>query len=374
MRSMRDVIRILENADFDHRIHDVDDLHTFDYKEFSDKGRADIDTRGVYPRADNALADGPDEEIIIDIENVEEDINSIEPDPIQLSRLQQILNGELKITDQTIRKGPINLDDNAKHQIAGRLGVSVEDLDALNNTLTQQLRDKQGDDEENKMLLTSLKEEYHRMMRKIKPPLAMREAGYSNRPFKKVNGWWYPPFQDPGPDHPLPMVSPEEVEAERLAAAERVKQKRAKRALDRERAFEQRFYAEPDSLGNLTVRDSETGDTKFVQGGQATELTDQLKSGANQDAVLAPLFERASNPESDSYHSEIGAASGTFNFPWHLGPHHGFATVFYNDAKQLELQSVMDMGGEEIDLDNLPDPQREQLVQQARDFINSGDV
>jgi len=119
----------------------------------------------------------------------------------------------------------------------------------------------------------------------------------------------------------------------------------------------------------VTVRDSDTGDSKFVQGAQATELLDKLDSGANEDTVLGRLFEKAENPESDSYAKEMMATSGTYNFPWKLGAHHGLATVFFSvadDQPMLRLDSVRNVSGEEI---AMSDQQREELTQQARDFI-----
>ena len=377
MNTMRDVIRILENADFDHRTHDVADLHSFNQQEFSDKGRADIATHGVYPRADNAM--GADEdELIIDIE---EDTDSIEPDPVQLDQLHQILNGELQQSDEAIRRGPVHLDDRAKQDIAGQLGMSPQDVDTLSNTLTQKLRDEQGQEDEEKILLSTLGEAYQKLMQEIELPVVLQEAGHPERPFseaqepKKVNGWWYPGFQDPGPDHPLPVISKEEEEAERQAAAERVKKKRAQRAREAGRTDEARFYAEdPDSLGNITVRDTATGDSKYLQGGQATELKSKLSAGDN-DAVLAPLFERAANHEGgETYNAEIAANSGTYNFPWHLGPHHGFATVFFNKDKTLELISVLNMAGEQIDLDRFDANHHDDLLKQAQHFIDTGKV
>lgn len=312
MKTMREMLSILnENADMDFRHHHPEDLDSFDPKEFSDKGRADIDTKGVYPRGDNAMAN-----------EIEEDFETIEPDPVQLDRLHQILNGELKQSDEAIRRGPIRMDGHAKQEIAAQLGVSIQDVEALNNTLTQKMRDQQGDDEENKLLLTSLGEEYRRLMQEIEPPEVLREAGQSDRP------------------------------------------------------FEARFYAEqPDSLGNVTVRDTETGNTKYLQGGQASELRNRLAATQDADAVIAPLFEKAENPEAeDSYAAEIAAKSGTYNFPWHLGPHHGFATVFFNEDQELRLEHVLDMTGEEIPLDRIAEPQRAELLQQAHQLIDKGDV
>lgn len=322
MNTMRDVIRILENADFDHRTHDVADLHSFNQQEFSDKGRADIATHGVYPRADNAM--GADEdELIIDIE---EDTESIEPDPVQLDQLHQIFNGELQQSDEAIRRGPVHLDDRAKQDIAGQLGMSPQDVDTLSNTLTQKLRDEQGQEDEEKILLSTLGEAYQKLMQEIELPVVLQEAGHPDRPF------------------------PASVD-------------------------EARFYAEdPDSLGNITVWDSETGDSKYLQGGQASDLKSKLSAGDN-DAVLAPLFERAANHEGgETYNAEIAANSGTYNFPWHLGPHHGFATVFFDKNKTLELVSVLNMAGEQIDLDRFDANHHDDLLKQAQHFIDTGKV
>ena len=118
MSDMRDVIKLLENADFDHGHHDAADLHSFDKKEFSDKGRADIDTRGVYPRADNGMAE-------ID----EFAVPDIAPDASHIDQLHQMLT-RAKVSDQEIKHG-VRLSDHGKELIAGRFGIGPHDVDAL---------------------------------------------------------------------------------------------------------------------------------------------------------------------------------------------------------------------------------------------------
>lgn len=134
---------------------------------------------------------------------------------------------------------------------------------------------------------------------------------------------------------------------------------------------EDRYSYEEDALGSITVRDGETGKSKFIQGAEATKLADRLKTaGPNRDAVLAPLVESELVDEPDSFEDEITATSGSYNFPWRFNGRHGLGTVMFKAGGKeplLRLISVRDIEGNEIE----PDPlMKDALLQQARAFIN----
>lgn len=292
---IRDLRKIVENADFDYGHHDAAKLHTFD-KEFSDKGRADVPTDGVYPRSDNAMANEIDEWAMPD----DQDEVSYTAHPSQLMQVHSLLN-KADVSDQEIKSG-VELTDRGHHIVAGELGVGPKEVDELIGSLVQQLRSDDGAKE-------SLAEEYRKFM---------AEAGYSTLPFALTDS-------------------------------------------------ADRYSYEKDALGNVTVRDGETGNSKFLRGAQATEMLDRLSTHA-PDSVLGTLFEKAMNPETDTYDNEIAAKSGTYNFPWKLADRHGFGTVFFSegDPITLRLENATDEHGDDVPLD---DHLSEELLQQARDFI-----
>ena len=133
---------------------------------------------------------------------------------------------------------------------------------------------------------------------------------------------------------------------------------------------EARYSYEPDALGSITVRDSVTGKTKFVQGAAAAQLRDDLKRQPNHDMVLAPLMEALDDtPGGESnFMQEIAAQSGTYNFMWHVNGQHGTGTAMFNAAKtpNLRLMDVRDADGESVPMDAR---MQHQILAQAHDFI-----
>lgn len=130
---------------------------------------------------------------------------------------------------------------------------------------------------------------------------------------------------------------------------------------------------EEDMLGNVTIRNSETGDEKFIRGSEAQKLLARLQGDEDEQAVLsefAPLEEGAEldEAEGNSYDTEIDAKGGSYNFPWKLDGRSGFATAeFSGSGRDLRIRvvSISDSDGERI-----RDPKlAERLVSVARDYI-----
>lgn len=83
----------------------------------------------------------------------------------------------------------------------------------------------------------------------------------------------------------------------------------------------ERFSYEADYMGNLTLRDAESGKDIFLQGDEAFELAGKLESHPGvEQRLIAPYFGGETLNE-----SEVEAASvapddaGTFNFPYKDG-------------------------------------------------------
>jgi hypothetical protein len=301
--------KLREQADFDVS-RNPDRLRPFDKQEFSDRGRADTKVRANDPRfADNPMDD--------------ERLDEFAEDDATLDRLHQMLSN-LGVTDQQIVAGPLKLTHDGYRKAAARLGVSPDNVKVYLNTLTQNLRDAEDEDEENQLLLGSmgmsgLAEQYYNAVNAIDEEDEDTEAGQPN-----------PPFAQPD-----------------------------------------RFSYEPDALGSLTVRDATTGRSKFVQGAEASGLLNRLKApGANRAAILAPIVEKALPDSKPDFWPEIRADAGTYNFMWKLGTQHGSGTVMFHagHGPNLELVDVRDDDGNEMDVDGA---MHRELLDQARDFLGN---
>lgn len=148
--------------------------------------------------------------------------------------------------------------------------------------------------------------------------------------------------------------------------------KESKRPFDK--GVMERYSYERDSSGNVTIRDSETGKEKYLQGTQAAKILYKLDHGANEIEVLAPLLIESlvDSPQEDGgFKDEIASTAGTYNFPWEYKGTHGFATAFYRtdaDTPQLRLQGVRDEDGNEMNVDAT---MKQDLLKQAEDFIGN---
>jgi hypothetical protein len=124
-----------------------------------------------------------------------------------------------------------------------------------------------------------------------------------------------------------------------------------------------KFTYEKDFLGNMTLRDSETGDEVYLQGTTAAELSRALSGDldhADKQELLAHYMDNShaegiteeDEPQEKSYEPEIDGGRGTYNFPWKLKNLHGTATVEYSASggkPVIDLVSVRDASGDEMD-------------------------
>jgi hypothetical protein len=81
----------------------------------------------------------------------------------------------------------------------------------------------------------------------------------------------------------------------------------------------QRFTYEADYMGNLTLRDDETGRDVFLQGDEAFALADKLEKHPEQEEVfISQYFSEQPLAESETMMPAIPVKrdGGTFNFPY----------------------------------------------------------
>ncbi len=103
-----------------------------------------------------------------------------------------------------------------------------------------------------------------------------------------------------------------------------------------------RFSYEADYMGNLTLRDSETGRDVFLQGDEAFALADKLESHPDQEQIfISQYFDSQPLQESDAMVPAVPVNKhdgGTFNFPY-KGK---FATARYwlDDNKHFQLKVI----------------------------------
>lgn len=170
----------------------------------------------------------------------------------------------------------------------------------------------------------------------------------------------------------------------------------------------ERFSAEDDYLGNVTIRDKKTGSERFVRGSNGTELLTKLKKADSEEdqrilkkAVsedkdwIAHVRDRHAN-ERDTYNRDNPPKStfrkmidritgkdrlkkvpektlggmGTFNFSWTYNGKSGTGTAqFYSMGQRtrVEVQSTRDRMGREYN----PDPETANAIQrQAYETIS----
>ena len=308
---MRDLIKLVENADADNMYDDatlkIKPFSKRDNQDFGDKGRADLSVKMNNPRfADNAMS-------IDEYADTSFDVN--DEKTADMDRIHQMLS-QAGITDQEIIQG-INISQNGKNKIAGQLGISPSEVDLLIATLEQKLSD--GDETD-----ALIDDYYMGMYEGVDSPWKIKHS------FKKLS---------------------------------------------------ERLSYEPDSMGNMTIRNTETGAEKYIQGFKATELLSSLKkNGSDEQSLLRDaLNEKKINEDLEddngsikktNYLREIKSNSGTYNFPWSYDGEHGFATAFFSSDDEepvLEIESVRDYDGNEIDFSEMYDI----ILQQAKDFLGN---
>jgi len=139
---------------------------------------------------------------------------------------------------------------------------------------------------------------------------------------------------------------------------------------------DERFGYEKDGMGNVTVRDSQTGKSIYLQGSEATDLLNKLEQDPDAEqsilSGLESLMEGGIIDESDDpddYIREMKQNSGTFNFPWKVGMKHGTGTAKYKfdgDDMIVHLLSVRDSEGNVMQINSGMKLQIEKI---AHDFI-----
>lgn len=301
--------QLRETADFDYGYRDPKQ-RTIDTRPgntaFSDRGKADIKVRRNDPRFGDNPLDNPLSDQSDNRVLILDDV-----DEGQIDRLHQMLTNA-GISDQELRGG-INLKRDKKVKLAASFGVSPMTIDSYLNVIKQRVNNQERDDMEN-----MLSEAYYAMMNEDKEDdseVDDEEAGQPDRP------------------------------------------------------FEGRYSYEPDSLGSMTVRDSTTGKSRFIQGSEANRIQSQLKAAPDaEDAILGPLLEKLHDSPSN-FADEINANSGSYNFFWQVGEQHGTGTAMFHAGKKPDVRvvSVRDANGNRMDAD--PGMQRE-LLRQAYEFID----
>jgi hypothetical protein len=139
-----------------------------------------------------------------------------------------------------------------------------------------------------------------------------------------------------------------------------------------------KYVIEKDFLGNVTVRDTETGDENYVQGSTAAELLHALaQHGVDKQELLSHYVDDANGSvieeeDSNSYDDEIeGASKGSYNLPWDVAGQHGTATAEYykkGNKPVVKLVSVRDESGEEF---HPPANMEAEILKKAFAFIGN---
>jgi hypothetical protein len=148
-----------------------------------------------------------------------------------------------------------------------------------------------------------------------------------------------------------------------------------------------RYSWEHDGLGNVTVRDSKTGDEQFYGGSKGFAILSAVKNhtsgGPEEQAFLASYCEKNLNEslaedeidedeideDEVDFMGEISAEVSTFNFPWKLDGRFGTGTAeFRGDPKHVKVRvvDVRDQNGEPV---NASKDMKSDLRDQAIDFI-----
>lgn len=414
---MRDLIKIVESAvvkenmDADNMYDDAPSfmatLANKNNQDFGDKGRGDISSKPNNPRfSDNSMTVDEDNEPISSMGSDE--------DQSHLEQLHDMLS-RTGLTDLEIRQG-VKLGMDGKNKIAGQLGISPEEVDLLVNSLIQSLRD------EDNQSVDALLDDYYTGVSEGTEEKCSYCKGTGKRPAgkwddvddtpKSLRGTKCPKCNGTGKEKSVSEGTEENTDKQidtiykhadnpktpkdratkgaKIAGGmmkNRDKKAKAKtntdvdlaslrkQAKESNRPFDksvmERFSYERDSTGNVTVRDSETGKERYLQGTKAASVLYKLDHGANEHDVLAPLLTEGlidDNYDGD-FEQEISAKAGTYNFPWKYNGENGFATAFYRtdtDTPHLKLQSVRDVDGNEMDVD---DSMEQDLLKQAHDFI-----
>lgn len=111
-----------------------------------------------------------------------------------------------------------------------------------------------------------------------------------------------------------------------------------------------RFTHESDYMGNITLRDSKTGESRFMQGDGAFELSDELAANPDKEQEIIASYFDAEILNEGTEEEAIVSDKGTFNFPYRGM----FATAVYGLDEggkfRCEVVSLRNSEDEEIKL------------------------
>lgn len=128
-----------------------------------------------------------------------------------------------------------------------------------------------------------------------------------------------------------------------------------------------RFTYEKDYLGNLTIRDSKTGKSRFIQGDSAFALDDELSAHPDKEQeIIGKQFGIEILNEGEDEEA-IVSDKGSFNFPFRGK----FATaVFGLDASGKFRHEVVSLRDEQDNEVELTDSEKDELNQVALRWID----
>lgn len=131
----------------------------------------------------------------------------------------------------------------------------------------------------------------------------------------------------------------------------------------------ERFAYEADFMGNVTLRDTKTGASRYLQGDDGQKFLHEIERvGTNYQALIAPYFEDAllEFAQEDVASDEFGNTGGTYNFPFQGN----FACARFwlaGTKPMVEVVSVVDEHGAEVPLDAAAQAEAERS---AWDWVN----
>ncbi len=122
------------------------------------------------------------------------------------------------------------------------------------------------------------------------------------------------------------------------------------KALKRGPIFEDRnrYTYESDTLGNVTIRDSKSGNEKYLRGDEAFALLREISFSNDAQGLIAPYFAITESAEENDFMDEMRSKSGTFNFGYGSGT--GTASYKVGPKGEFIVKIIMlrDRSGREI--------------------------
>lgn len=120
-----------------------------------------------------------------------------------------------------------------------------------------------------------------------------------------------------------------------------------------------RFTHEADYMGNITLRDSKSGKSRFFQGDEAFRINDELSANPDKEQdIISPYFDEEVLEESiDEEPTDDLTDKGTFNFPYRGK----FATAVYglDSAHKFILKVISLRDQEDTEVEITPELQAE---------------